>query len=224
MTPEHLSWVELKRVEPWSVGRAMVIVSAVGGTILLAPRGEYYVILGLPLLAVLGLLLGALGGWLYNTMALRWGGLHLTLAITQFEAQEQAEPEEAGDSKAARQTPPLPPRPRAAAQSSALPQNWPLGWSSIACALLAGFLPLLSYALPMAYSLDRETRRLLALGMKGAPLFWLGGLVLGIVAITRGDRGRGIAGLVICAVEVVLIMVGLGWVAMQFATGKWGFG
>jgi len=201
----------------------MAIVAAIGGTIVSA-RGEYQLILALPLLAGLGLLLGALAGWLYNTMALRWGGLHLTLAIAQFEAQEHAEPEGEADREAGRQAPPLPPRPRTPAQSSATLQNWPLGWSSIACALLAGFLPLLSYALPMAYSLDRETRRLLALGLKGAPVFWLAGLVLGIAAITRGDKGRGIAGLVICAVEVVLIMVGLGWVVMQFATGEWGFG
>lgn len=224
MTPQHLSWVELKRVEPWSVGRAMVIVGAIGGTILFAARGEHYLIVGPPLFGALGLLLGALGGWLYNTMALRWGGLHLTLAVAQFEAQEQAEPEGEADSEAVRQAPPLPPRPRTPAQSSAVLQNWPLGWSSIACALLAVFLPLLSYALPMAYSLDRETRRLLALGLKGAPVFWLGGLVLGIAAITQGDKGRGIAGLVICAVEVVLVMAGLGWVVMQFTTGDWGFG
>ncbi len=224
MTPEHLSWVELKRVEPWSVGRAMAIVAAIGGTIASAPRGEYHLILALPLLAGLGLLLGALAGWLYNTMALRWGGVHLTLAIAQFEAQEPVEPDGEQDSEALPEAPPLPPRPRTSAHSAAVLQNWPLGWSSIACALLAGFLPLLSYALPMAYSLDRETRPLLALGTKGAPLFWVGGLVLGIAAITRGDKGRGIVGLMICAVEVVFIMVGLGWVAMRFATGEWGFG
>jgi len=224
MNGRHLSWVELKRVDPWSFGRAMAIVGAMGGAIAWAPHGEYHLIISVPLCGGIGLLLGGLGGWLYNTMALRWGGVHLTLAIAQFEAGEEAAPDAADGYEAAPEASPLPPRPHAPAPWTVILRDWPFGWTSIASACLAAFLPILGYALPMAYSMDREMRRLAAFCTKAGPAFWLAAVVLGIVAIVRGDRGRGIAGLVICAIEVGAILAGLGWVAMQFASGEWGFG
>jgi hypothetical protein len=102
-------------------------------------------------------------------------------------------------------------------------QEWPYGWASIACACLAVLVPLAGRMLASLGVAHLSLHHLSSLCVKAGPPLWLCGLVLGIVAVIRGDRRRGIAGLVICGVEFVLAAIVIG-VILQFAFGGMGVG
>jgi hypothetical protein len=92
----------------------------------------------------------------------------------------------------------------------------PFGWMSIVCACLSALLlslVFLFFSLPVIvipfgvqepmwlYADDRSAPFEV---LYVIPLLWVAAIVFGIVAVRRGDRRRGIAGLMLCGLEVAL--------------------
>lgn len=92
----------------------------------------------------------------------------------------------------------------------------PFGWMSIVCACLSALLLLLVFLLlflpvivipfgvqePIWPNADHRFGWLEMVYV--IALLWLAAIVLGILAVRRGDRRRGIAGLMLCGLEVAL--------------------